>query len=105
MYQYEVDLSRIPWESPMTGVRIKVDKQGTKQLRLVEYTKEMPPHWCEKGHYGYLLAGRFEVKFPDRVEVYSPGDGLFIPPGPEHKHMGKALTDIVKVFFVEEIEG
>jgi hypothetical protein len=30
---------------------------------------------------------------------------VFIPSGSEHKHMGKALTDIVRVIFVEEVAG
>ena len=105
MNQYKVDFNRMPWENPMQGIRLKVSKQGGKQLRFVEYTKNMPPHWCEKGHCGYVLEGQFEITFTDKVEIFSPGDGVFIPPGAEHKHMGKALTDIVRVIFVEEVEG
>jgi quercetin dioxygenase-like cupin family protein len=104
MIQYRVDFNGVPWETPMPGVRFKVSKQGGKQLRFVEYTKDMPPHWCEKGHYGYVLEGQFEIKFTKKVEVFNPGDGVFIPPGAEHKHMGKALTDVVRIIFVEEVE-
>ena len=105
MIQYKVDFNGLPWETPMPGVRFKVNKQGGKQLRLVEYSKDMPPHWCEKGHFGYVLEGQFEITFTDTAAVFNPGDGVFIPPGPGHKHMGKALTDVVKVIFVEEIES
>ena len=35
--------------------------------------------------------------------IYNPGDGIFIPSGPEHKHMGRALTDLVRAVFVEEV--
>jgi quercetin dioxygenase-like cupin family protein len=105
MIQYRVNFNGLPWETPMSGVRFKVKKQGERQLRFVEYTKEMPPHWCEKGHFGYVLEGQFEITFTDRVEVFNPGDGVFIPAGAEHKHMGKALTDMVRVIFVEEVEG
>jgi quercetin dioxygenase-like cupin family protein len=105
MIQYRVDFNGVPWETPMPGVRFKVNKQGGKQLRFVEYTKDMPRHWCEKGHCGYVLEGQFEITFTDTVEVFNPGDGVFIPPGAEHKHMGKALTDVVRVIFVEEVEG
>jgi quercetin dioxygenase-like cupin family protein len=105
MIQYKVDFNGVPWETPMPGVRFKVNKQSGKQLRFVEYTKDMPPHWCEKGHFGYVLEGQFEIAFTHKVEVFNTGDGVFIPAGPEHKHMGKALTDVVRVIFVEEVEG
>ncbi len=67
--------------------------------------KDMPLHWCEKGHIGCVLEGRFEIRFPGEVHVYNEGDGVFIPAGAEHKHMGRALTDMVRVVFVEEVQG
>ncbi len=103
MLSYHIDFNNIPWETPMKGLRFKAMRQGGKQLRLVEYTKEMPQHWCEKGHIGYVLEGRFEIRFPGEVHIYNEGDGVFIPAGAEHKHMGRALTDIVRVVFVEEV--
>ncbi len=104
MAQYKVDFRMIAWEAPMDGLCFKASKQNGKQLRLVEYTKEMPPHWCENGHIGYVLEGEFEIAFEGEVVIFKPGDGIFIPAGKEHKHMGRALTHIVKiVFFVEEV--
>jgi quercetin dioxygenase-like cupin family protein len=105
MPPYRVDFSKLPWESPMNGLRFKAVRQAGRQLRLVEYTKDMPLHWCEKGHIGCVLEGRFEIRFPGEVHVYNEGDGVFIPAGPEHKHMGRALTDMVRVVFVEEVQG
>ena len=105
MIQYNVNFNDIPWETPMLGVRFKVYKKEGKQLRLVEYTKDMPPHWCEKGHYGYILDGQFEIAFTNNVEIFNPGDGVFMPSGAEHKHMGKVLTDVVRVIFVEDVDG
>jgi quercetin dioxygenase-like cupin family protein len=103
MIPYKVDFGQVPWESPMRGLRFKAVRQAGRQLRLVEYTKEMEPHWCEKGHIGYVLEGRFEIRFPGEVHSYDGGDGVFIPAGVEHKHMGKALTDVVQVVFVEDV--
>jgi quercetin dioxygenase-like cupin family protein len=103
MSQYVVDFESIPWEAPMAGLRFKADRRGARQLRLVEYTPDMEPHWCEKGHIGYLLDGRFEIRFDDDVFTFSPGDGIFIPPGKEHRHMGKALTERVRAVFVEDV--
>lgn len=103
MSLYRVDFETIPWEQPMYGLRFKARKHGGKQLRLAEYTKSMEPHWCDKGHIGYVLEGRFEIRFDGEVTVFSPGDGIFIPPGEQHRHMGTALTDIVRVVFVEDV--
>jgi len=63
----------------------------------------MELHWCEKGHTGYVLAGQFEIRFPGEVQIFKEGDGVFIPAGPEHKHMGRALTDVVRAIFVEDV--
>jgi len=99
---YRIDFDGIPWKSPMKGVRHKIVSEGTRRLRLVEYSKEMEPHWCEKGHVGYLLDGRFEIRFDNAVLTFGPGDGIFIPAGREHRHMGKVLSDFVRVVFVED---
>ena len=86
---YKIDFASIPWETPMKGVRHKVIKQGDRQLRLVEYTKDLVPHWCDKGHIGYVLEGQLEITFENERVVYNPGDGVFIPSGKDHKHMGR----------------
>lgn len=99
---HKIDFGSIPWETPMKGVRHKVMKQGDRQLRLVEYTKYLEPHWCEKGHIGYVLEGQLEITFENERVVYNPGDGVFIPSGKENKHMGKVLSDFVRVIFVED---
>jgi ethanolamine utilization protein EutQ (cupin superfamily) len=103
MNRHRVDFKTLAWETPIEGVRSKTLEQGGKKLRLVEYTPAMEPHWCEKGHIGCVLEGRFEIHFDDEVVVYESGDGVFIPSGGEHRHMGKALTDIVRVVFVEDV--
>ena len=100
--EYKIDFDSIAWETLIPGLRHKVCGQGGKQIRLVEYTPLMEPHWCEKGHVGYVLEGRFEITFDNRVVILNPGDGIFIPAGREHRHMGKALAPIVTVVFVEE---
>ncbi len=101
--QYKADFSHIDWECPIEGVRHKYLDQNNVRLRLVEYSKEMPLHWCEKGHYGYLIEGRMEIEYEHARLLYESGDGIFIPDGGEHKHRGKALTDNVLVFFIEHV--
>ncbi len=103
MTDYKIDFESIPWHSPLEGMRARACESDGRQLRVVEYAKEMAPHWCDKGHIGYILEGRFEIRFGNgQVDTFEPGDGVFIPSGPDHKHMGKALTDVVRVVFVED---
>jgi hypothetical protein len=61
--QYKADFDKLEWESPIVGVRHKYIDQNDLRIRLVEYSKEMPPHWCEKGHYGYLIEGQMEIEY------------------------------------------
>jgi ethanolamine utilization protein EutQ (cupin superfamily) len=101
MQSHRVLFAELPWESPMPGIRHKVLQDGTHKLRLVEYTPEVAPHWCDRGHHGYILEGRFEIEFDDETQVFEPGDGVFIPHGPKHRHRATALTARVLAIFVE----
>lgn len=91
------------WESPADGVRFKAYEQGSKKLRLVEFSKKfVEPDWCSNGHIGYILEGQMEIDFDGEKIILGPGDGIFIPAGPEHKHKGRVLTDKVTAILVEE---
>ena len=103
MLKYRVNFKELDWEEPIEGVKCKIFKYGNKQLRLVVYSKEMLPHWCEKGHYGYILDGKFEIEYQNEKILYQTGDGVFIPDGKEHKHRAKVLSEHVKVIFVENV--
>ena len=41
MLQYKVDFNKLEWEQPLEGVKQKIIRYGSKQLRLIEYTKKM----------------------------------------------------------------
>ena len=101
--KYRVDFEAIDWESPIRGMRQKIHKFGRQQLRMVEYSRDLPPHWCEKGHIGYVLEGQMEIELAHECQVYSSGDGVFIPNGPEHKHKGKIISETVTIVFVEDV--
>ena len=100
---YKVRFDSLEWESPIHGMRQKVFTDSSKKVRLVEYSADMEPHWCEKGHHGYILDGSFELEFDSGTVVFEAGDGVFIPDGAEHRHRAKALTRVVRVVFVEDI--
>lgn len=88
----------------MVGIRFGVIGDNRKQLKVVEYSREMEPHWCEKGHVGYVLEGRMEITFGgkggDKV-IFNSGDGLCIPDGAEHRHMAKILSEKAVVIMAE----
>ena len=100
---YRIDFSTVPWESPIPGMRQKVVVHRSKRIRVVEYSKDMAPHWCEKGHWGYILEGSMEIEFDGGTKLYKAGEGVFIPDGPEHRHRGTVRSDVVRVVFVEDI--
>jgi quercetin dioxygenase-like cupin family protein len=101
--QHKAAFDKLEWESPIEGVRHKYIDQNNLRMRLVEYSREMPPHWCEKGHYGYLIEGQFEIEYENEKVIYRAGDGIFIPDGPDHKHRAKVLSEKVLVFFLENV--
>lgn len=103
MQLYRMDFESISWEFPMQGIRQKVARHGSRRVRLVEYSKDMKPHWCERGHYGYILTGRFEIEFDSGISVFDAGDGVLIPDGAEHRHRAKVLSDAVRAVFVEDV--
>ena len=104
MQEYQVDFKTMLWKTPADGVRFKAFEQDGRKLRLAEFTKEfVEADWCTKGHIGYVLEGRMEIKFNGKVIMFGPGDGLFIPVGEKHKHKAKVLTDTLKIVLVEDI--
>lgn len=102
--KYKINFNDINWESPFNGIKHKYLDQENIRIRLVEYSKMMPPHWCEKAHYGYVLDGIMDIEYDKEVIRYMKGDGIFIPAGKEHQHKAVAITENVKVFFIEILE-
>jgi quercetin dioxygenase-like cupin family protein len=101
--QRKVDFNKLEWESPLPGIKQKFLIQNDLKLRLVEYTPDMPLHWCEKGHYGLLLEGKMEVEYVDEKIIYKSGDGFFIPDAEAHRHQARVLSEKALVFFVERV--
>jgi hypothetical protein len=102
---YKADFAGSEWSSPMEGVRHKFVDQGDQRLRLVEYSRTMPPHWCSRGHFGYVLEGEIDIEYATGLVTYQVGDGITIPDGPAHSHRARAVSDHVLVVFVEITKG
>lgn len=102
--QCKIDFTSIPWESPIDGARSKIYRYANKQVRLVEITNRfIETEWCTRGHIGYILDGQLEINFNGNIVIFNKGDGFFIPAGEKDKHIGRILTDVVKIIFVEDI--
>ena len=64
MEAHRILFDQIEWQSPQPGVRFKLFRDGSKQVRLVEFSHEfVQPRWCEKGHAGFVLSGELEMNF------------------------------------------
>lgn len=101
---YRIDFNEIQWQTAPSGTRFKIHKEGTKQLRLLEFGRDLNhPDWCVTGHIGYLLEGEFEIEFDDKTITYKAGDGIWIPAGEEFRHRPKAVSEKVLIVFVEDI--
>ncbi len=104
METYRILFDQIEWHSPQPGVRFKVRRDESKQVRLVEFTSEfVEAEWCEKGHAGFVLTGELEVDFGGQVVRFPEGSALLIPAGAPHAHKARAVTSVVRLFLVEDI--
>jgi hypothetical protein len=99
---YLVNFDALQWESPAPGIRHKLHRVDSRVLRLVEYSREMVPHWCIRGHIGHMVDGSLEIEFKIGSYRFQAGDAVFIPPGPEHAHRAVAVTSVATALFVEE---
>ncbi len=104
MPPFRIDFDALQWQSPLPGARFKAYRQGSRQLRLVEFSSEfVEPDWCEKGHVGLVLEGRLEIDFRGRVISYPEGAGIFIPAGAKNAHKARPLTPVVRLVLVEDV--
>jgi quercetin dioxygenase-like cupin family protein len=104
MSEFKVDFDSMEWQSHREGARSKVFREGSRQLRLVEFTSgEVAPNWCSQGHIGLVLSGGLEIDFGGRVVSYAEGDGVFIPSGPSSAHKANSIIPGTRLVMVEEI--
>lgn len=59
---------------------------GENKMRLLELDDSfVEQHWCEKGHYGYVIEGALSMVIDGEVVTFNAGDGMAIPSGTKHK--------------------
>jgi Cupin domain len=100
---YQAAFRDLPWQTAGAGARYKLCPFGGRQLRVLELTPELfHTEWCAKGHAGYVLDGRLELRFKDHIIQCEAGEGFLIPAGEEHAHIPRSLTDCVTLFLIED---
>ncbi len=103
MNNYRVEFNTVSWQTAPSGARFKVHKEGSMQLRLLEFGRDLNhPDWCVMGHIGFLLEGEMEIEFDDETLSFKTGDGIIIPAGESYRHRPKAISEKVQIVFVEE---
>jgi quercetin dioxygenase-like cupin family protein len=104
MERYRVDFGTLAWKGGAPGLRFQSHQEDGRQMRVVLMEKKfLEGEWCTKGHWGYVLEGEIEINFSGLMVTFRQGDGIVIPPGDEHKHMPRALTDRAKLLLFEEV--
>jgi quercetin dioxygenase-like cupin family protein len=101
---FKVSFDEMQWEQVRPDVRQKVYREGSRQIRLVEFdTSDGAEHWCEAGHIGYVLKGSLSISFNGQVLSFEAGDGLFIPSGAAAKHRSVSITSGTQLLMVEDV--
>src|SRR5262245_29947032 len=104
MTEFKIDFSVLDWQSRRPGMRFKLHRDESRQLRLVEFlNSDVAPGWCEEGHIGMVLAGGLDIDFGGRVISFKEGDGIFIPSGSAHAHKATSITPGTRLVFVEDV--
>ena len=99
-----VDSEAVPWTVPGPNVRFKVHREGTRQIRIVEFSEGFAePDWCLRGHIGLVLEGVGRLQFQGSEVTLKEGDGVFLQPGDKHKHKLTVLSKVVRVVLVEDV--
>jgi quercetin dioxygenase-like cupin family protein len=92
------------WQSGREGARFKLYREGSRQIRLVEFTTgEVVPELCDRGHVGLVLSGSLDIECGGRVVSYNEGDGIFIPSGSSSAHRATKITPGTRLLMVEDI--
>src|ERR1041385_6401055 len=104
MPSFKVDFESLDWQSPLPGLRLKAYREGTRQIRLLEFRSDfIEPEWCEKGHVGVVLEGTLVIDFRGQMIPFPPGAGIFIAGGASCGHKARAATPVARIVLVEDV--
>lgn len=104
MNQFKINFDDLEWQNASKGARFKAFQRADRQIRLVEFTRDfVEEEWCFKSHIGFVLEGEIEINFSGKTVNYTAGEGIFIPAGENNKHKARSVTNVVKLFLVEDL--
>lgn len=63
-------------------------------MDATELFSPLPDGRCQCPHWGYVVKGRFRVKYADREEVVSAGEAYYLEPG--HIPVVEADTELIE---------
>ncbi|WP_224269653.1 cupin domain-containing protein [Haloprofundus salinisoli] len=63
-----------------------------------EKGNDVPPHSHESEQSGYVVSGRYRLRFGDRDEILETGDSYSIPGGVEHSYGVLESGTVIDVF-------
>lgn len=93
----------LPVAVDLGGVVIRSGEWGGMNVGLESFPagtdtepifSDLPDGRCQCPHWGYVVSGRFRVRYADRVETMQAGDVYFLPPG--HLPIFDEDTEIVE---------
>jgi hypothetical protein len=96
-------LQSLPITIEEDGVVIRESEMGDLHLGHETYETAfdvspllsgLPDDLCQSPHWGYVIRGRFRVRYADREEVIEAGDVYYLPPG--HAPIVEAGTEIIE---------
>ena len=69
--------------------------------------KGLPDDRCQCPHWGYVLKGRWTVRYADHDEVLDEGDAYYMPPGhiPLHNEPGTQILQFSPTVELRETEA
>ena len=73
------------------NVALETFAAGTDPAALF---KGLPDDRCQCRHWGYVVRGRFRVRYRGREEIVNAGDAYYIPPG--HVSIFEEDTEVVE---------
>ncbi len=76
----KINFTKIPWETPAVGVRIKKVVSGENQIRLVEFSEGfIEAEYCRKGHIGYVVEGSMKLDVNGKMVDFKAGEAFILP--------------------------
>jgi hypothetical protein len=63
----------------------------------------LPGDRCPCAHWGVVLSGRLDIRYPDGQETFLPGDAYYIRPGHlPHPHAGTEVVEFTPTALLQQ---